>query len=381
MLILIGLFDSIFRAKDLKVLNNPISILIFLYFLFVGVQVALSMLYYRQSLIGGVIGVRDQLYYLSFFLFLLRLDDTDKMIKIMEMLSVVGYILVVLAVVNYFGPTVFYSKFAEGAGIRSGVRRAWVSGMMLLSFVALWQYCRSVVTETKTKKSVSSVVIFLAIHLFRQTRTRTLTLVFLMGSILILNGKLKYSVFVVFLGALTVGVAQIFMEENIIINTFESAIEDVAEDQGTWGARMDLARSQINEFVEHPLLGSGKTALAGSESFRGGSKIGRVGEVLEKSTNVHAGYSSWLLGYGLVGAIWLVCFIWLHFALGVRTYRNAVPEEKALIMFGLSYLGFIITTSVSMNHLQYPVGIIYICLASAIVVRIFHNQKYRAGQR
>lgn len=198
-----------------------------------------------------------------------------------------------------------------------------------------------------------------------------------MGSLMILNGKFKYSILFIVVGGIGVGIAQIVMEENIITNSFGSALEDVSENSGTWGSRTEYARMQIEQFLEHPVIGSGKSTLSGSTDFRAGNKVGRVGKLLEHSANTHTGYTSWLLSYGLVGVVWLVCFIFLLFILGLRGLRNATAEERALITFGLSYIGFIIITNISLNHLQFPNGILCTCLASAIIVRILYNQEQR----
>lgn len=381
LLIWIGLFDSLFRARDIKILNSPISVWILIYFVLVGVQVALSMIYYQQSIVGGLIGARNYFYYLSFFLFLIRLDDTKKMIKLLETLSVIGTILFGLAVINYFTKNIFQSQFAEGLGDRAGVRRAWFPGMMLLSFVLLWQYCRCMEKETFNKKSAGYTMLFMAAHFFRQTRTRTITSVFLMASLLMVKGKFKHSVLFVVIGAIAIGVAQVSMEENIITTGFETAIEDLSEDSGNWRARTDYAGSQLEDFMDHPLLGSGRSTLAGSESFRKGSKIGRVGKLLELSANVHTGYASWLSSYGFVGVVWLVCFLLTIFILGRRALRNASTVEKTLVTFALSYIGFVIITSISMNHLQFPDGILYVCLAAAIIVRILYNHDHGSEQK
>ena len=84
--------------RDRQILWNPISGLILFYRLFIVLQIFLAYANYGQSLFDGLVGIRHQFFYLSFFIFILLLDSTEIIRMLLDILAIIAIILVFLAI-------------------------------------------------------------------------------------------------------------------------------------------------------------------------------------------------------------------------------------------------------------------------------------------
>ncbi|OEU69192.1 MAG: hypothetical protein BA863_00130 [Desulfovibrio sp. S3730MH75] len=375
-LIWLGVFLVLILPGKRKILWNPISGLIILYILFVCIHISLASLYYGQSLIDGLIGVRHQFYYLSFFMFLVLFDDTKKIVQLLDILVVVSFVLVILAVINHFGPTIFHHKWAEGHGIRSGITRAFIPGMSVISFSLLWAFAKWINSENTKKLSRESTIFLFAAHFFRQTRMRLIGVIMIMTSLLVIKRKWVPLLFLLILSGISFGIIEATMEDNVMVNLFSSVYEDVVEQTGTWKPRLEQLELDLWEFKRHPWLGSGASAIR-SVTEQGGTRL-QV-KMAALSYKFDLGYTHWLKSYGMAGIVWLLLFFWFQFSMGLRAQKRCRGDDKTLAMFALSYLGFVIVSFVTLNHLMHPDGIIMVCLSAAVIVRLYKNSQGETG--
>ena len=241
------------------------------YLLLVLAQVAVASFKYSQPIIDGIIAGREQLYYLSFPLFLLALSDLDRVTVFMKALSAVAVVIVVLSVINYFGPTIFVHRRAEGAGERSGIVRAFVPAMDILVIGALWQFW----SYLKDKKLFSvNLTMFLVIYggiIFRQTRARLIPVSAVLAVMMVAKKRYRMLAGATALVVLVV-VATLFRSEsgeNMIVNLFVSAYSDLTQGEGTWSARMEQIAQSWDVFVDNFFTGSGGLVIRGTGGFSG----------------------------------------------------------------------------------------------------------------
>ena len=141
-LIALGLLVYVLRSTDLRPLLNIFTWYVFAYLLLVVAQASIASFKYSQSVLDGLIVARHQFYYLSFPLFLLALNDTEKIRKFMGVLTVAALVLIIASIINYFGLTLFYHHRAEGHGVRAGVIRAFIPAMGILVMTSVWQFSK-----------------------------------------------------------------------------------------------------------------------------------------------------------------------------------------------------------------------------------------------
>ena len=205
LLIGIGIVFYIVKDRLIGPLANFFTWYVAFYLLLVLAQAAVASFKYSQPIIDGVIAGREQLYYLSFPLFVLALTDLDKVTVFMKAISALAVVIVVLSVINYLGPTIFVHRAAEGWGERSGVVRAFVPGMAILVIAALWQFW----SYLKDNRLFSAnLAIFLMIYggiIFRQTRARLIPVSALLA--LMMVAKKRYRMLA---GAIAVVVLVVF---------------------------------------------------------------------------------------------------------------------------------------------------------------------------
>ncbi|MHA2400952.1 MAG: O-antigen ligase family protein, partial [Promethearchaeota archaeon] len=255
-----GLFKYIFDKKgghDLSKLVNVFTIFIFIYFLLVLLQASLASMFYSQSIIDGLIRTRNQLYYGSFFLFLLLFDKRENADRFMSFMTILSISLICLALINYFGPIIFHHSMAEGWGERSGIKRAVFPGISIVLAVGLWHFVKYLIDN---RTSIWSFLFFLLAYaavVFRQTRGQIIALSMTIIIVLFTQKKLKLIAglgvtFIIFSGILSVT-----MEENILLNPFSLAYEDIKENKGTVMGRMEQVKADWELIKKHPFVGSG----------------------------------------------------------------------------------------------------------------------------
>ncbi len=304
----LALVIALTRSTQLRLMENRISLLVFLYVLLVAIEIVLASMYFGQSLKDGIIAAREQYFYVSFFLFLLLLDDTGKIHQLLNVLTGVVLIVFALSLINYFGPTIFHHPVrSEGWGmIRAGIERAFIPGMRLASMVFIWQFARWVSMRRNRFIPGLLAIILLAQHFFSQGRGITIGV--MMAAILMLFLTRQYRLLfkggVVFLVAILV--VGTFMEKNIITNVFVSSTEDVQSGSGTWEARLEQIKFSWEKFKEHPLVGNGSVALRIS-TFKGDARAAEEAWALAYKSDL--GYTKWLKSYGIAGVLWLMAFL------------------------------------------------------------------------
>ena len=365
-----ALLWMLFSSKRMGSLRNVITWYILGYMLIVATHVALAAFYYEQSLLQGVIAARWQGFYLVFFLYLLVLDDDAQFMRLLDGISVLALIVLILATINYFGPTILYNEKAEDwGGIRAGIQRIFVPGMALVSVAFIWQYSKWLATNGAAKKYAGVLaLVFICGHFFQQSRGGIFGAMIVAIVALVLARKYKDMLFAGLLGALAVGVAGSVMEENIFLHPFESGISDLAQGSGTVSGRLETAEIAFEEFKQHPWIGSGVVAIR-----TGTFDSLKRGKIMALTYQSDLGYAHWLKNYGLVGVVWLVGFLWALWSTSWRALKRRDGQNYVLDIFSFSYIVFVAITMVTLNHMMYPERIILLLLVAAILVRRAHK--------
>ena len=174
-----GIICHLFSQKNrqnLTKLNNLFTWFILAYIMFIFLQVSFANMFYNQSMLSGLIRVRDQFYYGSFILFLLIIDTRQDANRLMNALTVLSIIAIVLFLINYFWFTIFYHQWAKDESLRSGIRRAFIPGIDIILLTGLWHLLKYLINIRATVWSLIFFIISYAVVIFRQTRGRIIAL-------------------------------------------------------------------------------------------------------------------------------------------------------------------------------------------------------------
>ncbi len=370
LLVQLGLTSSD-RVREM--FRQPEVWLALVYLVIVLMQVSLAGLNYRQSVVNGVVAARHQFYYLSLPLVYLCIRSLGEFRLFLKLLSLVACAVFALALVNYFVAPIFTHRYAEGHHTRMGVVRGFIPGMALIGFAAVWEAAQWVGGYQRGWAVSARGLWLFAAHFFRQTRSRLVAITLVWVALLLVHRR--FGLLVLLAGVFSVAalVAEMTLEENLMVGLFTSTAEDIGEVEGTWNARLQQLEVVWHEFQDHPILGSGATILRITEGTEGTAN--RAANALAHKADL--GYPSMLKAYGLVGVLWLVGFLSV---MGVRAYRawqsgNAL--ERCLALFCLAYLLFVGISGLTINHFMFSEGILMLCIVGALVASLRQTQSRR----
>ena len=362
-LIMVCLFFCILKYHDLGIFNDVFSFLIFYYILFVFIQAAFGSLKYEQPLIVGIIKTRDQLYYLSYFLYVYLLNTDSRINQFMEFLTIISLFLILLSLINYFGPEIFYHRWSkEGvSGLRSGIERAFIPGMGILAVSFVWQFNKTVnLNRLFNIPMLVSILLFGGI-IFRQTRMLIISSA--LTAILMIIAKKKYKFMLFFLVLVSIGTICIGsqMKENILLSPFKSAVEDVNNGTGTWGARLIQMKVDWISFRQNMLFGSGLSTIRSSVLEKKNPKLA------ELAYGNDLGYTHWLKYYGITGIIWLIMVIVLFYRRYFKVKKHLSDGETEILGFAQYNFFFIVVATITQNYFFDSFRILITCLSLSIL--------------
>ncbi len=366
LLVMIGVAIIFIRTKNLQIVANMYTILLMLLFLLVAIQASLASFNYGQSIINGLIGLRDYTYYLSFFLFLFLLDDTNKIRKFLDLLSYCALILIVLSIINYaISNPLFYNQWAGGHGVRSGITRAFIPAMDILTVSLLWQYSKWIEKSKDGRYAGLLTGVIYSAHVFRQSRGRLLSVTAVMVGILILKARVKMLLFVIFIGLIAIVVINTYMEENILLSAFTSSAEDVAEGSGTWEPREIMLEQDLETFFKYPWFGGGTASLR--------QEPGTAFDTAEFESLAAVddlGYTRWLKSFGLAGVFWLLALCYFFFTRVRRADRLVQSKDRDIVLLVSSYFAYVLISFITLNHFMLSARFLIVVLCAAILIRI-----------
>jgi len=366
LLILLGIVYFLIKKADIRILNNPITYLIILFLVLMSIQAALSSFYFNQGIVKGIIVSRHQFYYLSFILFVMFLDTTEKIEKMFLLLTIAAVIMFFYSLYLYM-----FTNLSHGSLTRSGIKRPIIAGIDLMGLLFFWNFSGWIYSLENKTKSASMTLSFFAIHIFKMTRIRIIGILLIMGWLLVKKKKVKEIVILTVLIIIVIGVLQVTMKENIILNLFSSAVTDVSESTGTWDEREVKGDIAIREFMKNPIFGSGLLTLSVKKENVSSAVYEKIMTTRDMSD---LGYLNWLKAFGMVGMLWLVLFIFTILLIAYKAVKISEGREKIIAICGLSYFCFVVFTYITLPNFHIPRGIIYICLISAIVSRVVWNK-------
>lgn len=365
-LVWLGVFCILITGRGKAIPKTALTWLIPFYLFFVCIQIALGSLYYNQPLFSSVVGTRHQFYFLSYFLFLALLDSPDRIRAVLGAITIIALVAVALGLINYFEGTILHHKWAAGHGIRSGIERAYLPGMPIISFAFVWVFCRWGESPAKNKRAGVLSAVLLAAHFFRQSRMRIIGALLVAIGLLISRRRYKALAASSVVGLVALVGVEFMMEENLVLSLFTSVSEDVEKDSGSWAGRVAQMDVAWEEFTKHPYLGSGASTLrADSQQFGYGRE-----EIEALAAKADLGYMNWAKAYGIVGMLWLIAFFFMLFMRARKAIRRNGILNRDITSFGMTFLMFIVTTFVTLNHMMQAQSIILVCMSAAIIVRM-----------
>ncbi len=366
-LIIIVLFFRFFFSKDRKILINPISLVIVFYLSLVFIHSLFALFHFQQSFFDTLVAVRHQLYFLSFFLFLLILDNMKKIVALLDLIEIISIGVIILSFINYSGITIFSHKWAEGHGVRSGITRAFIPAMGLISFATLWSFSKWIHSSSR-KVLAGKSLFFIAVHFIRQTRMRLFGVLFIIGATIILKRKWKILFIIIILSLISTISLSLFLPENIVTSQFKKGYENFTDKSGTWAFRKKQIQIDLKEFYKHPWIGDGKSAIR----EHGGSWKQR--KLRTKTYRSDLGFAHMLKFYGIVGIGWLFIFFGIQIFMVLKVLiLKSKSKEKMLAMFCLANIGFHVFTFLTLNHFKDPNGIILLSFNAAIACFLYTN--------
>ena len=205
---------------------------------------------------------------------------------------------------------------------------------------------------------------------FNQARGAILGSVFAMGCILFVRRKFAALMGVAAAGVMVAVLMAAFMDSTILLNPFVSSVEEIQQGSGTWGARLAQISLSLDEFYEHPWLGSGMGAVRLSTSEGDVTSKRELANLAYKSD---LGYTVLLKTYGVAGVVWLLFFYAVLLSLSRTSLNGFSKTGHPLLLFAPVYIFYVMLTMVTLNHLMYPDLIMLLFLAITILLR------YRAG--
>jgi hypothetical protein len=361
-LILISIGVLLFKGKHRKRMINSIGVLIFCYLLMVLVGSVIASINYRQSLFSSLIVARHQLYYLSYFLFILVFQQQKDIENLMSIITIMAIVLIGLSIVNYSGFIIFHHpKWSEGSGIRSGILRAFVPGMDVIGMAFIWQFTRLVTGSGTTKwPALNSVLLFGGL-LFRQTRARIIAASVPAAIMIIKKRRLKLLV-VIGLVIIAVGLTiNAFMPENVLLSVYRTSYTDIDEGEGTWGSRLELMEMSLKTFKEHPLMGSGALLIRLSSGRRVTERL------LVDSEQADLGYINWVKNFGVLGAVWMALLVIVFYRKMSLTKED--DKDQMIAQFAGYQFASILVSMVTLGYFFRVPGILILCLTLACVAR------------
>jgi len=363
-----AVFLCLVFIRDRRAVWNPISFLIIFYLAQVSLHFFLAQINYNQSAMDSLIAIRHQAWYLSFFLFLFLLNKSEKMVKFLDMMAVISAIVLLFSLFNYFGATIFSHKYGAGQGLRSGITRAYIPGMGLLSFSTIWVFTKWTQNLGRNKVNGLGTIVFLSAHFFRQTRMRLFGIIAVVGGVLILKMKIKLLLTLAILGLAAIIVLNLTMKENPMTKVFSVAHKSLVTKKGTWEPRLKQIAVDIDTFKKSPLMGDGLSAVR----FTGTTWMHE--RYRDRTFYSDLGYTSWLKFYGAVGMVWLFLFFGIQYFMTMKAKALASKTDRTILFACQCVIINIIGTLLTLNHMMYPQDVTIICLNAALITRLY--QKY-----
>ena len=356
-----GLAYYVLGLRQIKPLANFFTWWVIFYLLFIMVQVTIAAFKYSQPIVDGILQARHQFYYLSFPLFILALDDLQKVGIFMKALSALVVVIAISSIINYFGPTLYDHERAEGWGVRGGVVRAYVPAMSLLVMAAVWQFWAYLKDHRLFKGSLITFLLLYGTVVFRQTRGRLIALT--MTLLLMLVFKRRYGLLVAGVGVSLLGVAlQGFLgDQSIVLNLAESAYTDISQTEGTWAGRMRQIQESWHVFTDNILTGSGGLVLRSETGHMDG-----WGDLFHVAFRTDLGYWTWLKFFGFPGILLLMVLLFAFYWYVLRC--GTLGERGYFGQFAAYHFTCVLISMVTIPYMTNAADIVVLCLTWAVLV-------------
>jgi len=372
-LVILGFLWSMMQSRVLVRLKDALSISIAVLLFLLAIQASFASFNFNQSILNGLVAIREQYYYLSFFVFLVLLNTEQRITKFLDWCVVLSIFIGILAIADYIFGGFYKHQYAESEVIRSGVVRGQVAGMDIVTLSLLWLMTKFTTRNTSSylsKYTALGAIFMMGLHFFRQTRSRLVAVMLVLGWITYKSGKKLILGGIVLAFVVVALIAEVTLKDNIILSPFSSVVEVAGDVQGEVPGRVEQISKDLEVFMDNPVIGAGTAALRASQA----SNSLQASELARKAD---LGYTHWLKAYGILGMAWLLWFYLLTWSkLGQLQRHN--NEVSPLPTFLRGYFYYVVVSFVTLNHFMFGFRIILICAMAAILVNL--NVIYRGRQ-
>jgi hypothetical protein len=378
LLVIGGVLWAIRKPKMPIKMRDPISLSIMLLLAFLAVQASIASFNYGQPIFNSIVAIREQYYYLTFFIFLAVLDTEKNITRFLDLCSILAIVVCLIAILDYvLGPSgnIYKHRYSGGVGLqRFGLERAQVAGMDVITVSLIGN-----IAKITAKKSIDysftrsgfAAAFFMGMHFFRMTRSRLVTLAMVIGWMLFKSGQklllATIAALVIMLGV----AADLYFNTKILIAPFVSTAEVLKDHKGTQNERMRQMETDFITFQKHPIIGSGSAAIRESKAESTNLSAAEASKIARKQD---LGYTHWLKAYGVIGIIWLISFYILMWVRMIGCMKRSDNEKSPVPIFMLGYFYFIVISFVTLNHFMLNFRIVFICAIAAMAVNMAMQQ-------
>lgn len=367
-------YQLVLERTNYSRLNTFIIWYVFYYLLLVVIQASIASFFYDQSVLDGLIVARNQFHYLLVFCLAIDFKQDKDIENFMGALSIVAVFLFYLALINYFGPTIFNHRWGDGQGIRSGVVRAYLPGMEIFVVVAIWQLNRLLNSKVLLKSALFFLFVVFAALLFRQTKMHIVATSFVCALMLLYHRR--FGILTIGAGILVVVglVTSIQTGNNIVFNIFTTAIENVIapedDERSTWDARLEQVDEAISVVEKTFLTGSGGIVLREVDDGSFTYKLHNIRRGMD------LGYFVWIKFYGLPGVILMLTLYFYVIAMWFKAKNSDVLEGKYIADFALFHFIAIMISMLTIGYFTIPGPMALLCIALAVTLHKARERKY-----
>ena len=342
--------------------------------------------YFDQPYMRGIILIRQNFFWLSFFMFALLIRDIEGVGKIINTITILVFIYVVILLMTKYFPNLGIIHFTEkyynksGGMTRFGDHRLFFPYGSVPVFVycitlANWLYIRKEVSQAKKIFMLGLLLIIANTILSTYTRALVSSLVLVTVFALITSERrmLKYVAFafcLIFLSCLFMGMAMSEDDIPIISDTkLAKMIIQTSTLKKETGRELQ-ASMYITQLMRSPLTGVGNLATRKDTDMENGTMT---------TYKKYGFFNGSDLGYlkiagesGLVGIAWVIWFYSYIYRssrhiLAKALHLGDVPVAEAVSRGTLYFLVYLMFSGVTLPHFATPNGIVIVSFALSLM--------------
>ena len=372
--------------------NKQLTLLVFCACMLFIITAIMANVFFNQSIIDGLIVVRNRFIYFLLFTFIILLDSEEKTRLFIKMSAILVFFLCILALTQKIFPDlpifnyrdIGQLQYSEIKHFRFGSYRLFfphVSFAMLIYFIILSDLLYSKHINARILK-ILFVGLFVYTIIATGTRVHIFSMLFVTLLALLAAPKkgLKIAGILLAVIGLSVQALSIAISDKGIEVIEESRLSQVFKSttdlsQGSIRGRMFQNGMYLENFKKSPIFGVG--------TIRYNPNIMEVYKKHKFYQNNDLGYVKMLAEYGLVGIAWLLGLYFYVFKKSRRVYRESLSRPQkpwfGLLARGVFFFFFyIFISSLTLPHFIEGYRILPIVL-SLVFLTVANKQSKRSS--